>query len=299
MTSDRLRSAGALSADPSEFVRKYDREPFGYEHELSDLELFSESSLRALVDRYDRDFFVAAGAESPGTKFYSVPSGEYSPAEALEKLESTNQRILLKMPEQYDSRYRDLLEALFKEVAALRGGLRGERIVRLASSILISSAAAITPFHFDPEVSFFFQISGEKIYHLYRPSVLSEDELERFYVMGIVNIGQVELAGRNPESEYVFRLVAGKGMHQPQNCPHWVETRQTRSISYVFSYETDATRSLGRTRAFNHYMRRLGLRPAPPGLRVASDARKAQAMQVIIPFRKTAGEVVRKALRRA
>ncbi len=283
--------------DPTEFEANYDRQPFGYDHNLSGLELFSETSLRELAARYDRDFFVAAGARTPDTKFYSVPSAEYTPLEAYDRLESINQRILLKMPENYDSRYRDLMETLFRQVVEMRGGLRGERVVRLASSILISSAAAITPFHFDPELSFFFQISGEKIYHLYSPAVLSEEELERFYVMGIVNIGQVELSGRDPSSEHVFPLVAGKGMHQPQNCPHWVETRLTRSVSYVFSYETDVSRSLGRTRAFNHYMRAMGLRPSAPGRDPVADARKARAMESIIPLRKRAAQALRRTRR--
>jgi len=133
---------------------------------------------------------------------------------------------------------------------------------------------------------------------LYSPAVLSEEELERFYVMGIVNIGQVELSGRDPASEHVFPLVAGKGMHQPQNCPHWVETRLTRSVSYVFSYETDVSRSIGRTRAFNHYMRAMGLRPSAPGRNPVADARKARAMESIIPLRKRASEALRRTRRR-
>jgi hypothetical protein len=275
-----------IDVERAVFERDFDRLPFGYDHNLSGLDLFSYASLRSLAAKYDREFFVAAGAETPQTTFYSVPSGAYSPLEALDRLDSINQRILLKRPEIYDTAYADLMNELFKQVVEMRGGLRGERIVRLASSILISSAAAITPFHFDPEISFFFQISGEKIYHLYSPTVLTEPELERFYNMGIVNIGQVDLAGRDPSSEHVFRLVGGKGMHQPQNCPHWVETRETRSISYVFSFETDATRERGRTRAFNHHMRAIGFRPSPPGTHRGIDAQKSKVMRVVIPLRK-------------
>ncbi len=283
---------------PPDFRAKYDRQPFGYEHQLSGLDLFSEGSLRALAARYDRNFFVAAGARSPDTAFYAVPNGEYRPVEAFDRLDSIKQRILLKSPENYDPRYRELLDAIFDEVSALRGGLGGERIVRLASSILISSAASITPFHFDPEISFFFQISGAKTYHLYEAAALSEAELERFYVAGIVDIGQVAFAGRDPAYEHAFELAAGKGMHQPQNCPHWVETRETRSISYVISYETDATRALGRTRACNYYLRRAGMHPAPPGAAPRADARKARAMQLFIPLRKSLGNVVRNAFGR-
>jgi hypothetical protein len=287
-------SAGAhLLVDPNRFRSDFDRLPFGYEHDLSGIDLLTFDAIKTLAGKFERDFYVAAGAETPGTKFYSVSHGAYSPLEALERLDSVNQRVLLKRPEMYDERYGDLLQTLFKQVVEMRGGLRGERVVRLASSILVSSAAAITPFHFDPEISFFFQIEGEKIYHLYDPAVLREDELERFYSMGIVDIGQVDLQGRDASREHVFRLVGGKGMHQPQNCPHWVETRVSRSISYVFSFETDATRSRGRTRAFNYYQRRLGLRPGLPGKRPAVDGLKSAAMRVSIPLRKRVGETLR------
>jgi hypothetical protein len=275
-----------LRVDPDRFARDFDRLPFGYDHELSGLDLLSFDAIRALAERYDREYFVAGSAPTPGTPFYSVTQGRFAPGEALERLDTVPQRVLLKRPEMYDARYGALLRELFATIVALRGGLRGERVVRLASSILVSSAAAITPFHFDPEISFFFQIAGDKVYHLYTPSDLSEPELERFYTMGIVNIGQVDLAARDPRQEHVFALAAGKGMHQPQNCPHWVETRASRSISYVFSYETDAMRAAGRTRACNYYLRRMGGNPAPPGVRPDLDRWKAAAMRAFIPARK-------------
>jgi hypothetical protein len=261
--------------------------PFGYDHNLSGHELFSFDTLTELARDYDRDYFLSGGAPTPGTRFYSVTMHGDTPYDAIGRLDAGNQRILLKRPENYDPRYRDLMHALFDQSIAIRGGLRkDEHVVRLDSSILISSAATITPFHFDPEISLFFQIEGDKVYHLYEPVVLSEPELENFYWMGIVNIGQVDLHGREARREHVFHLHPGMGMHQPQNSPHWVETGASRSISYVFSFETNVSRAMGRTRAFNHYMRRAGLTPAEPGLHPAADSMKASAMQALIPLRK-------------
>ena len=103
-----------------------------------------------------------------------------------------------KTTEKHDRRFRELLNALFQQVVDLRGSLGRERVVRLESAVLISSAATITPFHFDPEVNLFAQIEGEKVYHVFSPSALTESELERFYVRGVVNIGQVQLKYRDP-----------------------------------------------------------------------------------------------------
>lgn len=296
LSQTRPDLAGArLRGLPESCRDSFDRVPFGYEHNLSGLDLFHFDALCDLARKYRADHMAADGASSPSTRFYSVPYGMLTPHEALLRIDSGSRRVLLKRPENYDARYRQLMLGLFEQVLEMRGGLaRDERVVRLESSILVSSAATITPFHFDPEVSFFFQIEGEKSYHLYSPAALHEAELEQFYWMGIVNIGQVDFAGRDPKDEHVFHLRAGLGMHQPQNSPHWVQTGPARSISYVFSFETNRSRELGRTRAFNHYMRKLGLTPAPPGRRPALDAVKARVMEGVIPLRKAAGRIARR-----
>ena len=109
----------------------------------------------------------------------------------------------MKRPEKFDPRFRELLDTLFKQVVDLRGGMKGEKVLRLASAVLISSSATTTPFHFDPEVNFFSQIEGEKIYHVFAPATLTETELETFYVRGVLDIAQVKLAGRAYRGHHV------------------------------------------------------------------------------------------------
>jgi hypothetical protein len=286
-----------LEIEPGVFRESYNREPFGYTHNLSELDLFEPGSLRELAAKYadhPRDHYVAASAPSPGAEFYSVPYAGFTPLEALDRLDTRGCRVLMKRPEKFDPRFRGLLDRLFRQVMELRGGLGYERVLRLESAVLISSAATTTPFHFDPEVNFFAQIEGEKIYHVFSPSALTEAELESFYVRGVVNIGQVGLQGRNPKHEHIFTLGPGKGMHQPQNAPHWVETGESRSVSYAFVFETDATRARGRVRAFNHYQRKLWLTPTLPGTRPAFDGIKAGAMRALIPARKVVVKIVEK-----
>jgi len=288
-----------LSWDASLFSTRFDREPFGFEHNLAALDLFKFDSLVALAERYsalDQDYFVAGSAPSPGTEFYTVPTVTHRPHEALEQLDQAPYRVLLKRPENLDLQFRDLLDQLWHQVVQSHAGLLEQKIVRLESAIFISSAAATTPFHFDPEVNFFSQIEGDKTYHVYPPDVVSETELERFYKRGIVNIGQVDLSSRPPDRECVFKLRAGRGLHQPQNAPHWVETGASRSISYSFVFETASSRALGRTRSCNHYLRKLGLDPARPGMRPIVDTVKSEAMQLAIPARRSLVRSVRAVL---
>src|SRR5262245_24272018 len=52
-----------------------DRYPVGFHHDFSGKEVFSFESLAALALRYaqcEADYFVAAGAPTPGTSFYAV-----------------------------------------------------------------------------------------------------------------------------------------------------------------------------------------------------------------------------------
>ena len=74
----------------------FDREPFGFTHSLCGLDLFAFESLRSLAAKYTRDYFVAAGAPSPASEFYSVAHGHCGPVEAMDLLDSGSYRILLK-----------------------------------------------------------------------------------------------------------------------------------------------------------------------------------------------------------
>ncbi|HUZ05278.1 MAG TPA: hypothetical protein VMU62_07965 [Acidobacteriaceae bacterium] len=284
-----------LNIDPTPYPGLYNKIPFGFTHNLHTLDIFQFDSMRELADRFSSAssdvYFVAGNAPTPGSAFFSVSHDELKPNQAIELLEKQPLRILLKRPEEQDTRFLKLLDLLFQQILELRGGIDGQRVRRLESAILISSAATITPIHFDPEVGFFSQIEGEKTYHAYAPKDVSEPDLERFYIRGAISIGRLDMEHRNPENEHVFDLRPGKGFHQPQNAPHWVETRGTRSISYTCVFETDATRAQGRTRAFNHYQRKCGLTPAAPGMHPQFDRLKAEAMLPDLFARKVARRV--------
>jgi len=189
-----------LFIEPAGFSERFDREPFGFSHNLHTLDLFSFDSLIGLAERYasaPRDYFVAAAASSAATEFKAVAHSQWSVGEALQRLGSHSVRVLLKRPENHDPRFRQLLDTLFEQVIGLRGGLKGERVVRLESAVFVTSATSITPCHFDPEIAFFAQIEGRKNYHVYAPSSMSESELESFYREGIVSIAEVDLPTRD------------------------------------------------------------------------------------------------------
>jgi Cupin superfamily protein len=299
MTS--IAPAARLDLDDAVFGENYDRAPFGFSHNLHRLALFENETLRCLCERYaahPEDYFVSRSAPTAAAVFYSVPKTPLKPHEAFDQLTAGSYKILLKRLERHHDGFRDLMNSLFAQVKRqLQRHRFPDEAVRLESSIFISAPQATTPFHFDPEVNFFSQIEGEKIYHIYEPSVLGEDEVEGLYVRATTDIGQVDLARRDPSAEHVFQLRPGTGLHQPQDAPHWVETVGSRSISYTFVYETPEGRMRSRVRSFNAYLRRLHFDPARPGERPARDAMKAAAMAAAIPVRRQIGKAVRSVLR--
>ncbi|CAE6863295.1 hypothetical protein R69608_00311 [Paraburkholderia nemoris] len=278
-----------LTVDPAVYKTAFNNTPVSFKHYLHQLPMFQPDALAELAKKYGErpaDYYVSNSAPTPGTRFFDVKAKTLKPHEALAQLATGPMRVLLKRPENYHAGFRELLHKLFEKVVELRGGLNGEKIVRLESAIFVSAASSTTPFHFDPEINHFFQIEGGKHYHVYRPSAVREVELEDFYVEGKIEIGQVDLATRDKSLEHIFDLVPGSGFHQPQDAPHWVQTGAERSVSYAFVYETDASRARGRIFAANHYLRKLGVNPQQPGTNPGTDKAKSSVMKVVVPVRR-------------
>lgn len=272
--------------DPASYSALYNNTPFSFQHNLHKLDIFQFEAICELADRYasasPNDYFVTGTSRSADSAFFDTEQIVLKPAEAMRKLDEKPTRILLKRPENYDPRFRTLLNGLVGQLRALPGGLGNQPVRRIQSSIFVTSAAATTALHFDPEVAFFTQIEGDKDYHAYPPDQVTEPELEAFYSRGRVSIGQLDMSKLNPEQDHFFQLKAGAGFHQPQNSPHWVQTRAVRSISYSLVYETAMDQRIGLTRAFNHFERMVGLKPAPPTTNPQLDGLKAK---VIVPVR--------------
>ena len=78
-----------LNLDAELFKQDFDREPFGFAHNLNILDLFKIDSLLGLAEKFSgspRDYFIAGGAPTAGTNFYSVPNGGFEPRQAIEDL---------------------------------------------------------------------------------------------------------------------------------------------------------------------------------------------------------------------
>ena len=103
-------------------------------------------------------------------------------------------------------------------------------------------------------------------------SILSEEELERFYAGGTRNLQRLTPAIE--ARAQAFELQPGQGLHIPVNAPHWVRNGPDVSISFSVTFRTDASQRREIAYRINHRLRQLGVEPRPVGQSPAVDALK-------------------------
>ena len=146
--------------------------------------------------------------------------------------------------------------------------------------IFITSPGSVTPYHIDPEHNFLLQVRGGKRVHLYDgrvKSLLTEENLEHFYSDRGRNI---PFRPEFDQHSWVNELRPGDGLHFPVTYPHWVQNLDEVSISFSITFRTNASERQCLVHQMNAGLRRLGLRPTPPGQSGWRDGLKYQSSRV-------------------
>ncbi len=125
--------------------------------------------------------------------------------------------------------------------------------------------------------SLLLQIQGDKqisIFDRNDREVLSEEEIERFWSV------DHNAPRYKPELQHhatVYELRPGNGVHIPVNAPHWVQNGDNISVSLNVNFQyRDAMRA--NLYRLNFVLRRMGLRPTPPGASRVKDMVKSIAV---------------------
>src|SRR5271168_799603 len=88
-----------LNIDPVSYHASYNRTPFGFTHNLHQLDIFQFDSILELLERYNgasNDYYVAGSAAAAGSAFFDAPRIKLTPKQAVQQLEAQPTRILLK-----------------------------------------------------------------------------------------------------------------------------------------------------------------------------------------------------------
>jgi hypothetical protein len=260
-----------LQIEPASFNSSFDRHGFYVHHELADHPLLQLPAIAALSERLPKNL-LEWNSEQEGA--FTNPAGlkphHMSCKDTILALETQPARILLLQLE-HDPEYKQLMDDLLDSIEPLSEPLRPGMWQR-QSFLFISSRAAYTPFHFDPDYNFLLQIRGAKTVYMWDPAdreVLPYASIEKYY------------AGRGTDSPYAnrnqtcrdeyqqrarqFPMKPGEGVHLPLHVPHAVATESDVSISLSVTFQTRISNFNASVHGANFYVRRLGIEPPPPG----------------------------------
>lgn len=198
---------------------------------------------------------------------------------AIREIEKSETWAVLKNVEQ-DPGYAALIESLLAELRpAIEAGTG--RMLKTQGFVFISSALAVTPYHFDPEHNVLLQLRGTKSMTQFPAgdATFAPDETHESYHTG----GARELAWRNEllAGGTTFTLSPGEALFVPVMAPHFVRNGPEPSVSLSITWRSEWSFAEADARALNAALRKIGMRPRKPGRWPARNTAKAYAWRAL------------------
>jgi hypothetical protein len=263
------------------------RRAFQVSHGLANHPLFKIDTLIGVAQEAAQrrhDLYFDAGDVALTDKWGKIPVPEMPVSEVIHRIETAGAWIIMKHVE-VDPRYKQVLDEWADFVRQLAGPEGAKMLRNPEMLVMITSPKRITPYHFDAEVNFLVQIHGTKDLWVCDPhdrSITTEEEIERYYAVSITS------ANYKPHAEERaarFTLRPGDAVHIPTYGAHWVKNHDNVSVSLSLNFELPRWYQADIYQA-NHYLRRIGLSPRPPGQSRISDTLKSCSMATIRNARK-------------
>lgn len=272
-----------IGLDNAGIWKQLNRAPYLFHHTLANHPLFDIPRLLKLamgvIARGDPTKF---GLRVEGdAKFNSAPL-EDRLLQAIRRVEEGGIWFKLSNLEEMDRDYDNILGKTISEVEDLTGQRLLPDIGWSGITVFVASPNMVTPYHFDNEMNFLFQIRGEKDVRIFDPQnrlVLTENEIERFYAGNpMAGIYREEVL----ESGTLFHLTPGTAVHHPPLAPHIVTNGNNVSVSASFGFALAPELYRGRIYQANYCLRLLGFEPLPPGNSRFRDKLKHQALEMLV-----------------
>jgi len=269
-------SANGVILENEFFSRNFDREPFAFEHNLAGHPLFDPEHLLRLARQMSadpRDIYYDAGDVRIDQRWDQTPVCDLPIDELLQRIETAGAWVVLRRAEKHPD-FAALLDACMDEIQALSGRDMRASIKLRNAIVFINSPNRISTYHIDRECNCLLQIRGTKkvsVFDRDDRDVLPDAEVERFWA---VDNNSAVYKPHLENRARVFELTPGRGVHVPVNAPHWVQNGPEVSVSLSINVHYHDALLADVYRA-NYWLRRLGLRPAPPRRSPLRDAVKS------------------------
>lgn len=267
----------------SSFRDNYNIRPFVFQHKLSShplLQLPYLTGVAELIAKQDpARLYYNVGHLGVARGWDYTAERPFSAQEALERIETADAWMILKGA-QIVPEYAQLMDRLLAEIHEVSGKDLERTTTTRNISIIITSPNRITPYHMDADANYLLQFRGSKTIYVFDGTdraVVTVGELERFY-LGDVNATVYKEASQ--KNAYQFELRPGTGVHVPVTFPHWVQNGNNVSISASINFHL-VDRTVPDVHRINHYLRKIGLNPKPPGKSAARDGAKRLAVKAL------------------
>lgn len=235
-------------------------EPFRLRHGLADHPLFEIDALAELADFLPERLVEHHVGDVPTY----LPEGGASrldlpPGEIARSIETNGCWMVLQNVERHPS-YRALLDEILDEVEPLVPPAQAP-MSRRVGFVFLSGGSAVAPAHIDPEHNLLLEVRGTKTISIGSWDHVSEEQitLERYFTQGQQHVPVM------PANVQTYDLGPGDGVHVPLYAPHWAENGPSPCVALAVTFHTAGLSRTERVHSCNAHLRRLGLRPRPPG----------------------------------
>jgi hypothetical protein len=286
---DMVLPSHIIDAKPGSFHDSFNRFPFTFSHRLAELPIFEISNLAKiseiiLASKQPEKFCCSHNSGvSAGSKFEELHPKEQV-AEAILQLRESNSWIKLSALNEVIPEFDHLAKQIILELENLTGIALSEEITWCGATIFLGSPNTVVPYHLDREVNFLFQIHGVKEVNIFNQddrSILTEEELE----LSCLGARQLNYNHEQQQKASVYLLQPGTGVHHPICAPHWVKNGNDINVMLSLSFHMRSFDVHSRVYKANFYLRKLGLKPTPPGKSRWRDNIKFLVMSdAIFPF---------------
>lgn len=266
------------------FARAYPETPHVLRHALQDHPRLALNALADLAEtlpersiEYNRGNLPIGVDGKPGATGLSI-------GETIRHIATSDSWAVLKNIEQVPA-YRALLMNLLGELRPVIAATTGE-LLTPQGFVFVSSPNAVTPYHFDPEHNILLQLKGSKVMTQFPAgdARYAPDEVHESYHLG----GPRELPWSDAllAGGTAFAIDPGEAVFVPVMAPHFVRNGPESSISLSITWRSEWSYAEAGARCFNGTVRKLGLKPRPPGRWPARNHAKSLAYRA---WRKASG----------
>ncbi|MEJ8854051.1 cupin domain-containing protein [Variovorax robiniae] len=250
------------SRDPARW-RQVGEQSFSFHHNLASHPLFEIDRLGSLVEKtvdqsnWMRDF-------TPEQRRLGRETLRDHLRDSVLDIAASDEWVVLNFVDQADPEYRALYEQVLADIERAAGTEFRQQMTWAGMSIVIQPPGFEAPYHFDHSNTFILQVRGAKNMQVFpnERHVVTEEEIEDYYRHNpLAAKFRSELDGAG--TDYLLR--PGVGVYNPPLSPRVTRTGDEVSVSISIHYSLPEADARAAVYQANYVLRKLGLRPTPPG----------------------------------